>query len=130
MDRIIGMIRTIPILKTARARLTYFIERHAATIAKIYTDNNAACRNLLSHEAVDHSAGECVRGRAHINGMESFWALLRRGYDGAFHHLSKKRLHRYANEFAGRLHARVLDMMARSVVGKRLTYSHLVKRNW
>ncbi len=59
--------------------------------------------------------------------MESFWALLRRGYDGAFHHLSKKRLHRYANKFTGRLHARVLDMMVRSVVGKRLTYSQLVQ---
>ncbi len=121
------MIRTMPIFKTSRARLTYFIERHAATGTKIYTDDNAACRNLLNHEAVDYSTGEYVRGWVHINGMESFWALLRRGYDGAFHHLSKKRLHRYANKFTGRLHARVLDMMVRSVVGKRLTYSQLVQ---
>ena len=95
------MIRTIPIPKTMRARLTYFIERHAATGAKIYANDNAAYRNLLNHEAINHSAGWYVQGQAHINGMESFWALLRRGYDGVFHHLSKKHLHRHANEFAG-----------------------------
>ena len=54
------MIRTIPIPKTMRARLTYFIERHAATGAKIYADDNAAYSNLLNHKVVNHLAGEYV----------------------------------------------------------------------
>lgn len=35
--------------------------------------------------------------------MESFRALVRRGYSGTFHHIEPKHLHRYINEFAGRL---------------------------
>ncbi len=35
--------------------------------------------------------------------LESFWALVRRGYNGTFHHIEPKHLHRYVNEFAGRL---------------------------
>ena len=73
-----------------------------------------------------------VRGMAHINGMESFWALLRRGYYGTFHHISAEHLHRYVNEFAGRLNMRVLDTeammeaMAGGMAGKRLKYAQLI----
>ena len=46
--------------------------------------------------------------------MESFWALVIRGYKGTFHYISSKHLHRYINEFAGRLNNRyrdTIDMM-------------------
>lgn len=29
-----------------------------------------------------HSVGEYVKGQAHINGVESFWAMLKRVYYG------------------------------------------------
>ena len=64
--------------------------------------------------------------------MESFWALLRRGYYGTFHYLSEKHLHRYINEFAGRLNIRSMDTidmmgsMAGGMAGKRLMYSTLI----
>lgn len=70
---------------------------------------------------------------AHTNGIESFWALLKRGYYGTFHHISAKHLHRYVNEFAGRLNIRnmdTIDMMVslvQGMVGKRLTYTTLIK---
>ena len=34
------------------------------------------------HKTVRHSAGEYVNGKASTNGIESFWALLKRGYYG------------------------------------------------
>ena len=43
----------------------------------------------------NHSRGEYVRGDATTNGIESFWALLKRAYQGTFHSLSKKHLDRY-----------------------------------
>ena len=46
----------------------------------------------FAHEAVKHSAGEYVRGQAHVNGLESFWALLKRGYHGTYHHISPQHL--------------------------------------
>ena len=38
---------------------------------------------------------------AHTNGMESHWAALKRGYDGVYHQMSAKHLHRYVTEFEG-----------------------------
>ena len=39
----------------------------------------------FEHEAVRHSVSEHVRDQAHINGIESFWATLKRGYHGTYH---------------------------------------------
>lgn len=37
--------------------------------------------------------------RYHTNAVESSFSLLKRGIIGAFHHVSKKHLHRYTGEF-------------------------------
>ena len=55
------------------------------------------------------SIGEYVRDQAHTNGIESFWAMLKRGYVGTFHKMSPKHLNRYVVEFAGRQNIRDLD---------------------
>ena len=81
---------------------------------------------------VSHSAKQYVDGQAYTNGIESFWALLKRGYHGTFHKMSVKHLHRYVNEFAGRHNIRESDtieqmtFLAQGVVGKRLKYRDLV----
>ena len=86
----------------------------------------------FDHETMNHSAGEHVRGMAHTNGVESFWSMLKRGYQGTFHHFSEKHLDRYVGEFDGRHNDReadTIDMMggmARGVAGKRLRYCDLV----
>ena len=45
---------------------------------------------------------EYVDGMAHTNGIESHWAMLKRGYHGVYHQMSAKHLGRYVTEFAGR----------------------------
>ena len=70
---------------------------------------------LLNHQSVKHSVGEYVKGMAHTNGVESFWALLKRGYYGTCHKMSPAHLHRYVAEFEGRHNDRklnTLDQMA------------------
>ena len=68
---------------------------------------------------------------AHTNGIESFWALMKRGYHGTYHHWSAKHLDRYVREFSGRHNIRELDTVdqmssvARSMIGKRLKYREL-----
>lgn len=34
----------------------------------------------FDHHIINHSVGEYVRGQAHTNGIESLWALLKRGH--------------------------------------------------
>ena len=45
----------------------------------------------FEHETVKHSVGEYVDGMAHTNGIESFRALLKRGYYGTYHHMVSAR---------------------------------------
>ena len=105
--------------------------------ATIYTDEARAYAGMpeFTHEAVNHSAKEFVRDMAHTNGMESFWAMLKRGYQGTFHKFSEKHLDRYVREFAGRHNIRprdTLDMMqsvAIGIAGKRLRYRDLIADN-
>ena len=95
----------------------------------VYTDESSIYAGLENHETVNHSEGEYVRGTVHTNGIESFWALFRRGYHGTYHKMSAKHMHRFVNEFAGRLNERFIDMMpelTRHMVRKRLTYAQLV----
>ena len=69
---------------------------------------------------------------AHTNGVESHWAMLKRGHDGVYHHFSPKHLDRYVTEFEGRHNTRPLDtadqmaLMVQKSVGKRLTYERLI----
>ena len=98
----------------------------------VYTDEHKAYRGLPRHGTVRHSVAEYVNGHAHVNGVESFWAALNRGYHGTFHHVSPDQLDRYVAEFAGRHNRRPMDtedMMAESVrgmIGKHLPYAELV----
>lgn len=101
----------------------------------VYTDDHRAyksLRDVYEHHAVKHSVGEYVSEEAHTNGIESFWAMLKRGYHGVYHQMSVKHLHRYVNEFAGRHNIRpldTLDQMAAIVRGmeqKRLRYADLI----
>ena len=100
---------------------------------QIYTDSNPAYHKLEGYpqEEVCHSVGEYVRGKAHTNGIESFWSLLKRGYIGTFHHMSPKHLQKYVNEFASRQSMRrcdTIDAMAittKAGVGKSLSWKEL-----
>ena len=66
-----------------------FVESRTEATAQVYTDEAAAYHGLnRPHEAVKHSAKEYVHGMAHTNGIESHWAMLKRGYVGVYHQMS------------------------------------------
>ena len=131
-DRATNKISAQPVPETTMLRLENFIESKATKESVKYTDENPSYNRLSNHESVRHSVGEYVRGQAHVNGMESFWSMVRRGYDGVYHHISEDHLHRYINEFAGRHNVRsmdTIDMMgqvAENMIGQRLTYQSLI----
>ena len=133
-DRETNQVTARAVPATDGPTLQGFVRGAAKPGATVYSDNALAYRGMAGfmHEAVNHSAGEYVRDMAHTNGIESFWAMLKRGYQGTFHHFSEKHLDRYVAEFAGRHNVRPCDTadqmahMAKGMVGKRLRYKDLI----
>ena len=117
---------------TTMETLHDFVLSHTCVNASIYTDDHRSYQGLPNHEVVKHSVSEYVRDQAHVNGIESFWALLKRGYHGTFHHMSEKHLDRYVGEFSGRYNQRDYDtidqmkLIVRGLEGKSLKYRELV----
>jgi transposase-like protein len=60
----------------------------------------------FGHSVVRHSRGKYVDGIAHTNTIEGFWALLKRGIFGQYHHITDKHLNAYINEFCFRYNNR------------------------
>lgn len=100
-DRATGRITATVVPSTDAPDLAPFVEGRTTPAAQVCTDGHSAYRALSRHhEVVKHSVGEYVRGMAHTNGIESHWALIKRGYHGTFHHVSAKHLDRYVGAMA------------------------------
>ena len=107
----------------------------------IYSDESSTTRagaRHYVHDSVNHGAGEYVRGDVHTNSIESYFATMKRGLIGTYHHVSSQHLKRYLAEFDFRYNERsalgVEDSeravkALQGVAGKRLTYrQRTVKR--
>ncbi len=131
-DRETGQVATAAVSSTDALTLQAFVKLNTQPTTQVYTDEAAAYNGLpRPHEAVKHSAKEYVHGMAHTNGIESHWAMLKRGYVGVYHQMSVKHLGRYVAEFEGRHNSRPMDtaeqmrIMAQGADGKRMTYAGL-----
>jgi len=134
-DRATGKVRARAIATADGDTLRGFVRDNTTPGAQVYSDGHRAYYPLegeFKHAAVHHSVGTYVIEQAHTNGIESFWSMLKRGYQGTYHQMSAKHLGRYVGEFAGRHNARPLDTidqlraMVRGMVGRRLRYDELI----
>jgi transposase-like protein len=134
-----GRTVAMPVEDVDTANLHRAIHKHIEVGSMIHSDEHAAYRGLgglfFGRETVNHSAGEYSRNGVHTNGIESVWAVLKRGVHGVYHQVSRKHLGRYVNEFAFRLNegnvrtqtlAR-LDAMIVLAGNRRITYKQLTK---
>ena len=135
-DRATKRVAAKVVRTTDKSTLQGFIAAVVRESARVYTDEARAYEGMANaHEAVTHSLQEYVRGQVHVNGMESFWSMLKRGYHGTYHKMSAKHLNRYVAEFVERHNIRDMDtadQMAEVVArmaGKRLTYRALTADN-
>jgi transposase-like protein len=105
--------------------------------ATIHTDEYAGYNRIgktYNRQTVNHSKDEYSRNGVTTNGVESVFALLKRGLNGVYHHASKKHLARYVAEFTFRLNdgdvkRHTLDRMASMIdasFGPRITYKDLI----
>jgi hypothetical protein len=63
---------------------------------------------VLPHGIIRHKS-EYVRGEVHTQGIESFWAILKRGLIGTYHHVDAGYLNQYVQEFAFRANTRKIQ---------------------
>lgn len=133
-----GNMRTKVVERVSAKALKGAIRENVKTSAAIMTDEFSSYRGLGrefagGHETVNHGERQYVRGDVHVNSAESFFALLKRGVHGTFHHVSKQHLHRYCDEFGFRWdHRKVTDgertvAAIRQAGGKRLLYQERVE---
>jgi transposase-like protein len=117
--------------KTLRPLVTMNVDRASDLMTDGARFYHYLGREFASHEAVDHSGGEYVRGTAHSNTVENFFSILKRGINGTFIHVSEAHLARYLAEFDFRYNHRSglgiedterTNELLRNVAGKRLTY--------
>ncbi len=134
-DRETGKVKAEVVEKTDAETLQGFVLDHVLFGTPLYTDDHKAYSGLeyiYDHETVKHSVSEYVNGQVSTNGIESFWALLKRAHKGTFHKMSRKHLHRYVAEFVARHNFRSLDtleqmqVMARSMESRRIKYHELI----
>ncbi|MCZ6805078.1 MAG: IS1595 family transposase [Proteobacteria bacterium] len=136
-ERETGKVKAFPISGTTADILQPAIHKHVEKSSTVCTDDHRGYSKLEGYEhlTVKHSAREYVNGMASTNGIESVWAVLKRGYNGIYHNWSVKHLSKYVNEFTFRLNEGncQIDMIDRikavltSSVQKRLTYKALIK---
>jgi transposase-like protein len=128
-----GRVRARKVERVDGATLKAAIRENVDRSARIMTDEWKAYRGIGQefdggHETVNHGSGEYARGDANTNTAESYFALLKRGVMGSFHHVSKQHLDRYCDEFSFRWDHRKIDDSDRTAIairqaeGKRLSY--------
>ena len=134
-DRATNKVRAAVVEQRDAHTLQTFIEDRVHHEAQVYTDEHSAYQGMpyFEHETITHSTGEYVKKDTvvHTQGIESFWAMLKRAHKGTYHKMSAKHLERYITEFAGRHNVRTMDteeQMKRMVAGmrgRRLRYPDL-----
>ncbi|HJR56323.1 MAG TPA: IS1595 family transposase [Rhizomicrobium sp.] len=134
-----GQQRSI-VLESAPARpeITRALKKHVHPASTLHTDGAQYYINALlgsKHESVNHSAKEYARKSGetsvHVNTLEGFFSVFKRGMIGTYQNVSPSHLPRYIAEFDFRQNTREklgINDVSRAAIalqgvkGKRLTY--------
>ena len=88
-------------------------------------------KEFASHDSVNHTEEEYVRGSVTTNTVEGYYSIFKRGMKGVYQHCSEKHLHRYLAEFGFRYSNRIAlgvddqdraEKAIKGAPGKRLTW--------
>jgi transposase-like protein len=142
LDRDLRQVRASVVPNTSRETLQTAVLKNVKYGSRLYSDEAVAYDKLHSrfvHEVVNKTE-TYVRGQVHVNGMENFWALLKRGLKGTYVAVEPFHLERYVDEQVFRFNNRATKdnplkdsdrfLLALSqVAGKRLTFAELTGKD-
>jgi transposase-like protein len=132
-----GEVRCHVVGDVSRATVLPIVASNVEKSAMIYTDSShmyTPLKSTFTHDSVNHSQGEYVKGLCHTNSIEGFWSIMKRGIIGIYHSVSEKHLHRYCNEFSYRYNVRNESGVDRfegaiqKADSARITYRQLISK--
>ena len=124
----------VKVLRNVRAvSLHKEINENVEAGSEMFTDAWVGYKHIdrnYVHNVIDH-AEKYAEGRVHVNGIENFWSLLKRGIKGTYVSIEPFHLFRYLDEQAFRFNKRknsdgqrFIETLA-GVTGRRVTYKEL-----
>lgn len=131
-----GRSRSLHVTELNAKSVADLLAEHINPETILNTDDAAYYRNggkqFIRHDAVNHSAGEYVRGDATTNTVEGYFSLFKRGMIGTYHKVGMRHLIRYCAEFDFRWNTRKysdaerMTEIVRRSQGHRLFYNKRV----
>lgn len=134
-----GKTRAVVVKETDKRTLYLTIFRNIEQGSTLHTDEALAYRGIerlkYKHAAVNHQREVYSKNGVTTNGIESVFAVLKRGLHGVYHKASTKHLKRYVDEFAFRLNEGNvkrhsldrLNSFVDNVTGRRITFAKLTE---
>jgi transposase-like protein len=135
VERRTGVARSYVVDSVTIAEIGPILARNVHSETRLMTDEASVYKNLgkrfITHDVVNHSADEYVKGDRHTNTVEGFFSIFKRGMKDVYQHCQEKHLHRYLAEFDFRYTNRAAcgvddadraNIALVNIVGKRLTY--------
>ncbi len=130
-----GSARSFHIDSTTVANVAPIVRENIRRESRLMTDEanfyKEVGKDFASHDAVNHTAKEYVRGDITTNTVEGYYSIFKRGMKGVYQHCAEKHLHRYLAEYDFRYSNRAAlgiddytraEIAVKGIVGKRLTY--------
>ena len=130
-----GRVQSRHVERVTAENLRPIVDQMIAKDAHLMTDTSTVLRNVgtgIKHDLVNHTGKEYVRYEDGVcittNTVESFFAILKRGINGVYHHVGQQHLHRYLSEFDFRYNSKNTtdgeraELAIKGAKGKRLMY--------
>jgi transposase-like protein len=125
-----GRARSYQVERVNARNLRPIIKEHVHGWSQVMTDDAAIYPHVLkgrvaSHDVVNHSKDEYVRREngkcVTTNSVESFFAILKRGHYGIYHHWDRKYMGQYLREYDWRYNVRGFPDIERTVIALKMT---------
>ena len=132
-------MKAMPLFDTSIEAIQGAIYSNVEYGAELHTDEAPVYADMdgifYRHDSINHGLKQYRRRNVTTNGVESAFAVMKRGIIGVYHHISPKHTGRYMDEFAFRLNdgnvkrhtLNRLDSFVDSMADKRLTYKALIQ---
>lgn len=109
-----GELRAKAVKNVRASTVIPLVRKNVEIGTRVITDQFRSYNNVkglgYTHDRINHSKKQYVKGDIYTNTIEGFWSQLKRSIDGTYHKVSPKHLQTYVDEFSFRYNYRKSDL--------------------